>query len=196
MREILFILSMAIVALRAPGLGRRIFLGLMIFCFAIFSVTEGFAQHCQPYWTAQYKCAVGCGPCGGGSRNAGPQPYVAPQPSPAEIAAQRANAITAEGVRAEKVGNWTLAVSLYEQALRLRPNNRVIMDNLGHARAAVFDTKGLEAEKAGNWALAIRYFEQALKATPKDRVLRTVADHAQQQYRDCTRSPAVGGKAG
>ena len=46
-------------------------------------------------------------------------------------------------VSAEKVGNWTLAVSLYEQALRLRPNNRVIMDNLDHARAAVFNTRGL-----------------------------------------------------
>ena len=44
----------------------------------------------------------------------------------------------------------------------------VIMDDLGHARAAVFDAKGLKAEKAGDSALAIRSFEQASKATPKD----------------------------
>lgn len=149
-----------------PG---SIYVGLMTFCLAIFSVTEGFAQHCQPYWTAQYKCAMGCGPCGGGGGgNVAPQPYVAPQPSPALIAAERGNAITAEGVRAEKAGNWTLAVSLYEQALRLRPNNRVILDNLGHARAAVLNAQGVAADKAGNRALAISFFEQALQVDPKD----------------------------
>src|SRR6266700_5365821 len=92
------------------------------FCLSLFLQSEALAQHCQPYWTAQYKCAMGCGSCGGGGGNVAPRPYIAPQPTQAQIDALRGNAITADGVRAEKAGNWTLAVSLYEQALRLRPN--------------------------------------------------------------------------
>jgi hypothetical protein len=43
-----------------------VYVGLVGFCIATFPATEGLAQHCQPYWAAQYKCAMGCGPCDGG----------------------------------------------------------------------------------------------------------------------------------
>jgi hypothetical protein len=38
---------------------------------AIFSAAQ--AQTCEDYWTAEYKCMQGCGPCGGGSTT-GPRP--------------------------------------------------------------------------------------------------------------------------
>ena len=148
---------------------KSIYLGVMIVCLALFPATPGLAQHCQPYWTAQYKCAVACGPCGGGGGYVAPRPYVAPQPTAAQIAAQRASAIADEGVKAEKARNWTLAMSLYEQALRLNPNSRVIRGQLGHVRAAALNAQGGEAFKAGNWALAITLFERALQVTPKDK---------------------------
>jgi hypothetical protein len=53
----------------------------MIVCFAIFPLSDGWAQlYCSPDWTPAYKCMEHCGPCPG---DAAPQPppYVAPQPA-------------------------------------------------------------------------------------------------------------------
>ena len=85
---------------------RSISLGVATACFALLPATEGFAQHCQPYWTAQYKCADGIWPLRSAeAANVAPQPYVAPQPKPGSDCRGTRNAITAEGVKAEKVGN-------------------------------------------------------------------------------------------
>lgn len=140
-----------------------IYVGLVGYCVAIFSATEGFAQHCQPYWTAQYKCAVGCGPCGGGGGNVTPQPYVAAQPSAAEIAAQRAHVLNEAGNNAYNAKNWTLAISLYAQALQLTPNDTRIANNLRGAHAAQINGEGMKAARAHNWALAVKLFEQAVR---------------------------------
>jgi hypothetical protein len=32
-------------------------------CLAVFPVSQGLAQHCNPNWTAEYKCMQHCGPC-------------------------------------------------------------------------------------------------------------------------------------
>jgi hypothetical protein len=45
------------------------------------------ALHCEPYWTAAYKCLQGCGPCPGGG---GGPAYVPPQPTPEQQAFARA----------------------------------------------------------------------------------------------------------
>src|SRR5262245_60374118 len=103
--------------------------------FLVLSPAVALAQHCQPYWTAQYKCAMGCGPCGGG--NVAPQPYVAPQPSAAQIAAQRATALGIQGNKAYADHRWPEAISLYEQALRLNPSDQGIVENLNHVRGNI-----------------------------------------------------------
>jgi hypothetical protein len=66
---------------------RSICLGAAALCLAAFSVSEAVAQHCQPYWTAEYKCMNGCGCPGGGV--APPQPA---GPAPEVLALQRARA--------------------------------------------------------------------------------------------------------
>jgi tetratricopeptide (TPR) repeat protein len=109
-----------------------------------------------------------CGYRGGGGGRAAPAPYIPPPPSPAQIAAQQANAINENGLSAEKAGNLALAISLYEQALRLSPRAD-IANNLAHARAQALDKQAIEAERAGNSALALRLFEQAVQALPADR---------------------------
>jgi tetratricopeptide (TPR) repeat protein len=144
----------------------KVHIGAVALCLGLFPVSEALAQHCQAYWTAQYKCAMGCGPCGGGGGGA-PAPYIPPPPSPAEIAAQQARAINQNALSAEKAGNLALAISLYEQALRLSPTAD-IANNLAHARTEVIDKQAIEAERAGNSALALRLFEQALRALPAD----------------------------
>lgn len=66
---------------------RSICLSAVALCLAAFSASEAIAQHCQPYWTAEYKCMNGCGCPGGGV--APPQPA---GPSLEVLALQRARA--------------------------------------------------------------------------------------------------------
>jgi hypothetical protein len=56
----------------------------MALCLAVFPVSEGVAQHCEPYWTAAYKCMNGCGCPGGAAAPSQPAP-----PSPEVLAFQR-----------------------------------------------------------------------------------------------------------
>lgn len=32
-------------------------------CWLVFPLSQGLAQHCESYWTAEYKCMQHCGPC-------------------------------------------------------------------------------------------------------------------------------------
>ncbi len=67
--------------------------------------------YCQPYWTAAYKCAQGCGSCGGGGNNAPSRDYEAErraQEAAAEAERQRqaeADRIERERLAAEKRKN-------------------------------------------------------------------------------------------
>jgi hypothetical protein len=72
---------------RGAEMRRTICLSAVALCLAAFSVPEAIAQHCEPYWTAAYKCMNGCGCPGGGA--APPQPT---GPSPEVLALQRARA--------------------------------------------------------------------------------------------------------
>src|SRR5690349_9023708 len=103
---------------------------------------------------------MGCG-CGGGGR--APQPYIAPQPSPAQIAAKRAHALNVAGNNAYAAKNWTLAISLYAQALQLAPTDTAIANNLKGAHGAQINAEGIKAGREKNWPLAAKLFEQALR---------------------------------
>lgn len=143
--------------------------GLLTAGFALFPLSQGLAQVCQSYWTAQYKCMQGCGPCtGGGNGYVAPQqsPYVAPGPSPAQIAARRATELNNEGIEAEKANDWARAVSLLEQASRTNPDDATIANNLRMARATALNNDGVKAHNAGDFARAESLYEQALQLVP------------------------------
>jgi hypothetical protein len=74
---------------------RSICSGALAVCLAVLPLSQAWAQrHCQPYWTAAYKCMQGCGPCGGGGGGGG---YVAPPPiNPFPQHLQRFQAILAQ----------------------------------------------------------------------------------------------------
>jgi hypothetical protein len=77
--------------LRSNYLGATVALGLGMFPLS------AFAQYCQPYWTAEYKCMNGCGcPGGGGAvqppQQQPPQQHPPPGPSPEVLAFQRVRA--------------------------------------------------------------------------------------------------------
>jgi tetratricopeptide (TPR) repeat protein len=113
-------------------------------------------------------CGYRGGGGGGGNTYVAPAPYVPPPPSPAEIAARQAFPINENGIKAEKAGNYALAVSLFEQAVRLSPNDATMANNLRHARAQVVNSEGLQAARAGNWTLALTLFDQAFRLMPSD----------------------------
>ena len=146
---------------------RSIYFSSIAVCFALFpllfpSTASAFDSRLSP-WAG--RCAQGgCGGGGGGG-------YVAPAPSPAEIAAAQASAVNNDGLNAENEGNWTLAASLYEQALRINPDDPVIANNLKMARAHLLNDAGIEADNAENSDLAASLYEQALRLSPNDAVI-------------------------
>lgn len=147
---------------------RNIYFGSIAVCSVLFplafpSAASAFDQRLSP-WVG--RCAQGG--CGGGGGGGG---YVAPPPSPAEIAAAQASAVNNDGLNAENAGNWTLAASLFEQALRINPNDPVIANNLNMARAHLLNDAGIEADNVGNSDLAVSLYEQALRMSPNDAVI-------------------------
>ena len=148
---------------------KSLYLGGVILGLGMFPISESLA--CT--WDLNgvgypASCGYRGGGGGGGGGYVAPAPYIPPPPSPAEIAARQARPINDNGIRAEKAGNYDLAVTLFEQAVRLSPNDAVLVNNLRHARAQVIDQQGLQAANAGNSALALSLFEQAWRMLPSD----------------------------
>jgi hypothetical protein len=142
-------------------------LGVISLCLGLLPVADALA--CS--WDLNgvgYPPSCGYRGGGGGGGYVAPAPYVPPQPSPAQIAAAQARPINQAGINAEKAGNLALAVSLFEQAVRLSPGDAVLVNNLRHARSQVIDNQGIEAARAGNWALALALYQQALQLMPTE----------------------------
>jgi tetratricopeptide (TPR) repeat protein len=139
---------------------RTITFGLLTVGFALVPLSPAFAQHCQPYWTAQYAAMMGCGVGGGNGGNAAP--YIPPPPTAEQIAAQKAYALDAQGVAAENSGDWAGAEAFFRQALEQTPNSAVIQENLGVAQGH----EGEAAYKQGDFTAALNFFQQALTHYP------------------------------
>jgi|SRR5450756_94005 len=147
----------------------NVYLGVMSLCLGLLPVSDALA--CS--WDLNgvgYPASCGYRGRGGGGGGGyvAPAPYVPPPPSPAQIAAQQARPINQAGINAENAGNLPLAVSLFEQAVRLSPGDAVLVNNLRHARAQVIDNQGIEAARAGNWALALALYQQAFQLMPTE----------------------------
>jgi hypothetical protein len=76
---------------------------LLFVGFTIYPVSQASA-HCEDYWTPEYKCLMGCGPCGGDSSAQQRNPAYNGQSSAEMIANMRAKAAAADAAerRAEK----------------------------------------------------------------------------------------------
>lgn len=135
---------------------------LVAVCIAAIPLSPAFAQHCQPYWTAAYRCMNGCGGCPANRGN--PAPYIPPPPTPEQIAAQHAYALNEEGLTAFNAGNWGAAEISFKKALEETPGDIHVLRNL-----AVLQSKQGESEyKQGNYTAALAHFQQALSNYPSN----------------------------
>jgi tetratricopeptide (TPR) repeat protein len=111
---------------------------------AIYPTSDAFAQRCQPYWTAAYKCAMNCGPCGGGTAPGTNTAPSAPAPPPGEAEARDLNQ---KGVDAYNSGNYDSARNLFQEALDKWPNNSTIAENLQKAKDQIAHQADLKKQK-------------------------------------------------
>jgi tetratricopeptide (TPR) repeat protein len=91
-----------------------------------------------------------------------------------------ARSLNDQGIASGRAHNWPLAVSLFEQALRLQPNDRVIAKNLRQSRAMVSNVEGNKAFSAGDYAAAAKLYELALRTDPTNPDLKVIADNLKQ----------------
>ncbi len=174
-----------------------------VFCLglAIYPVSDAVAIDCQDYWTPEYKCRMGCGPCGDNSSSQQSRP-VYRGPSAAEIAAQQAaaarrqreNAATAEnnqGLKAERNGNDSEALTHYERALELNPNDSVIRENVRTSKhnvkwgkARTQNDAGLAYDKQGDYRNAVACYEKALELLPDNSNIQLNLADAKRRLKD------------
>lgn len=125
--------------------------GLIATCVLLIPFSPAFAQHCQPYWTAAYRCAMGCGGCPVNRGNSG-RPAQPAGPSQEEIARARRVAASRQyndqGVAAYARGDWAEAVRLQQLALDNDPGDAVIANNLSMARARLQEQNESKAASA------------------------------------------------
>jgi hypothetical protein len=131
---------------------KHIFCGLLIVCWGVFHVSEGFAQlHCSPLWTPEYKCLEHCGPC---PTIAGPprqqQMYQLELKRQQDLRHQReeeemelkgkADEADARGLIASNRGDWKDAANWFMEALGFAPGSPEIRAHLDQANAELRDT--------------------------------------------------------
>ena len=115
----------------------KVCVGAIGLLLALSPVSRTFAQHCQPYWTAQYKCAMGCGPCTGGggvSGGGGEAPvYTAPEPpSRDELLQRQATALSNQGAALYNKRKFREAIRMFEASLKVFAIQKT-RENLGSA---------------------------------------------------------------
>ncbi|GEM_PF-3156177 len=101
----------------------------------------------------------------------------------AERRAGKARDLNLKGNEQYSKGNWSEAIRLYREALKVTPDDPVIQQNLKNAeaqeKARALNRKGIDAYHYRNWAEAARYFREALQATPNDPVIQQNLKEAQ-----------------
>src|SRR5208337_47009 len=96
------------------------------------------------------------------------------------------------GIGYFKQGKYAEAINAFDQALRLTPNDAIILKNKdlaleqhrlkdSNALALGLNNGGNEYFKQGKYAEAINEYNQALRLTPNDETIKNNRDNAQKQ---------------
>jgi len=89
---------------------------------------------------------------------------------------EKARELNLKGNEQFSKGNWSEAIKLYSEALKVTPDDPVIQQNLKNAEAKdkcqSLNRKGIQEYQNGNWQAAANYFREALKASPGSSVIQ------------------------
>lgn len=141
------------------------------------------AQHCQPYWTAEYKCLQGCGPCPSSGKAAAP---AAPAMNPAL------------GNAAQSVGNalgQQLGKALFgDPAAKAAAAQRANLAAQQSALAAhQLNDSGIYLLQQRNYSGAINEFQKALAIAPNDANILYNLGVAKQKLKDAAAAAQTSG---
>lgn len=108
-----------------------------------------------------------------------------------------------KGIAAFRNENWAEAISYYQEALKLFPEDATIQQNLKDAElqestrqqqelahqqqlaeTLILNDKGIAAFRDRDWMSAINFFKEALKLSPSDAVIRQNLQNAEQNLKD------------
>ena len=136
----------------------NIYCRVMIACWVVFAASQALAQlHCEPYWTAEYKCMQHCGPC-------------------PTTGSTRQRPTWQQQQQQQRQQQLEL-----EQQKELQ-RQREIADRQRQADEA--DKKGLAASNRGNWREAANWFIEALRFAPDSAAIRAHLDRANMGLAD------------
>ncbi len=131
---------------------------------AVFTVSKAFAQlHCQPYWTAEYKCLEHCGPC---------------QTAPIDLRQQQ---------QQQQLQQQERQIELARQQELQRQRE----EEERKGKAADADRAGVEAANRGNWSEAAGHFIDALEFAPEDAAIRAHLARANSELADIGTADAI-----
>jgi len=126
------------------------------------------AQHCQPYWTAAYKCAMGCGPCGGSSGGG------TRVESDRSRRIDAANALYDQGWAAFQRGDWAAALTLFQRA-EAEFSYKGYRRGIAMANMEIEWAKGHDARERGDYEAELAYFQRSLAFFPTEQGRKNIA---------------------
>lgn len=143
---------------------RNICFGVLTACLVVIAVSPGLAQHCQPYWTPEYRCMEGCGGC---PTNSGYDNGAAQRAAAARAEAQRQWNVAATtqnqlAITAADRGDWAVAETEFKKCLQYWPNDPVILNSIANAE----QWEGVAAYDRGDYDATLEFYRQSMVNEP------------------------------
>ncbi|MCB7128635.1 MAG: tetratricopeptide repeat protein [Candidatus Brocadiales bacterium] len=97
---------------------------------------------------------------------------------------REANKLNAKGIEYDQREEYENALRLYEEALRIDPDNSVLRSNVLLGKAKVATRKGIEHREKGDFDTAIRYFKEALVYSPNHSTIKAHLRLAEEKKKE------------
>lgn len=92
------------------------------------------------------------------------------------------HSLEAQGNRAMELEDYSEAITLYEQALSVTPNDPEMIEILRYARGTRNNSMGNQYWNTGDYAAAVRHYEMALQFIPNDPIILANLQDARDMF--------------
>jgi len=158
-------------------------IGMVLAVGGLFPHTA-YAQHCEPYWTAEYKCMQGCGPCPSSGKAAAAPAAPALNPALGNAAQSVGNAL------GQQLGKALFGDPAAKAAAAQRANLAAQQSALA---AHQLNDSGLYLLRQRNYSGAINEFQKALAIAPNDANILYNLGVAKQRLKDAAAAAQTSG---